>query len=130
MVQHDGAPAHFSTDVQSALDTAYPGRWIGRDGPINWLAHSSDLSCLNFFLWGHVKSLVYASPVDSDKALVERITVVAGDIWEMPWYLLMFDSPSAGGVRLAFLLVGALWSSFCDFAINSCVYHFLRVIIH
>ncbi|GFT84643.1 uncharacterized protein TNCV_4197041 [Trichonephila clavipes] len=24
--QHDGAPAHFSADVRSALDTAYPGR--------------------------------------------------------------------------------------------------------
>ncbi|GFV45112.1 uncharacterized protein TNCV_5016811 [Trichonephila clavipes] len=28
--QHDGAPAHFSAYVRSALDTAYPGLWIGR----------------------------------------------------------------------------------------------------
>ncbi|GFW43499.1 hypothetical protein TNCV_4768521 [Trichonephila clavipes] len=32
--QHDGAPAHFSADVRSALDTAYPGRWIGRAGTL------------------------------------------------------------------------------------------------
>ncbi|GFU58687.1 hypothetical protein TNCV_1278491 [Trichonephila clavipes] len=31
-----------------------------------------------------MKSLVYASIVDSDKALVARIAVVAGDIREMP----------------------------------------------
>ncbi|GFT97377.1 hypothetical protein TNCV_4838111 [Trichonephila clavipes] len=31
-----------------------------------------------------MKSLVYESPVDSDEALVPRIAVVAGDIWEIP----------------------------------------------
>ncbi|GFW23133.1 uncharacterized protein TNCV_3802331 [Trichonephila clavipes] len=82
--QHDGAPAHFSADVRSALDTAYPGRWIGRGGPVNWPAHSPDLSCLDFFLWGYMKSLVYVSPVDSNEALFARIAVVAGDIREMP----------------------------------------------
>ncbi|GFS75576.1 uncharacterized protein TNCV_3425211 [Trichonephila clavipes] len=73
-------PAHFSADVRSALDTAYPGRWIGRGGPINWPARSFDLSRLDFILWGNMNSLVYASPVDSDEALVARIAVIAGDI--------------------------------------------------
>ncbi|GFV70472.1 uncharacterized protein TNCV_4798911 [Trichonephila clavipes] len=82
-LQHDGAPAHFSADVRSALDTAYPGRWHGLGGLVNWPACSRDLSCLSFFLWGHMKSLVYASPVDSDEVLVARIAVVAGDIRKM-----------------------------------------------
>ncbi|GFT97008.1 uncharacterized protein TNCV_5107901 [Trichonephila clavipes] len=82
--QHDRAPAHFSADVRSALDTAYPGRWIRRGGPVNWPACSPNLSCLDFFLCGHKKSLVYAGPVDSDEALVARIAIVAGDIREMP----------------------------------------------
>ncbi|GFW50984.1 hypothetical protein TNCV_3592661 [Trichonephila clavipes] len=43
-----------------------------------------------------MKSLVYASP---DEVLVARITVVACDIREMPGYLLIFDSPSAGGEK-------------------------------
>ncbi|GFV09067.1 uncharacterized protein TNCV_2951491, partial [Trichonephila clavipes] len=81
--QHDGTPAHFSADVQSALDTAYSDQWIGRGGPINWPARSHDLSFLDFFPWGHMKSVVYLSPVDSVEALVARIPVVAGDIWEM-----------------------------------------------
>ncbi|GFS62717.1 uncharacterized protein TNCV_3201711 [Trichonephila clavipes] len=81
--QHDGAPAHFSANVRSALDTAYPGRWIGRGGQINWPARSPDLSCLDIFLWGHMKSIVYASRVDSNEALVARIAVVADEIQEM-----------------------------------------------
>ncbi|GFX69698.1 uncharacterized protein TNCV_1770661 [Trichonephila clavipes] len=82
--QHDRAPAHFSADVRRALDTAHPGRCIGRGGPVNWPARSPDLSCLDFFLWGHMKSLVYASNVNSDEALVARIAVVAGEIRDMP----------------------------------------------
>ncbi|GFV49740.1 uncharacterized protein TNCV_1793071 [Trichonephila clavipes] len=84
--KHDGALAHFSADVRSALDTAYPRRWIGWcvGGPVNWPARLPDLSCLDFFLWGHMKSLVYASPVDSNGALVARIAVVAGEIREIP----------------------------------------------
>ncbi|GFY31684.1 uncharacterized protein TNCV_4199951 [Trichonephila clavipes] len=85
--QHDGAPAHFSSDVGSALDTAYLGRRIGWGGPVNWPARSPDLFCLDFFLWDPVKSFVYASPVDSDEALVARIAVVAGEIREMPGVL-------------------------------------------
>ncbi|PRD18050.1 UNVERIFIED_CONTAM: hypothetical protein NCL1_62174 [Trichonephila clavipes] len=63
---------------------AFPGRWIGRGGPVNWPARSPDLSYLDFFLWGLMKSLTYASPVDSNEALVARIAVVAGEIREMP----------------------------------------------
>ncbi|GFT94638.1 hypothetical protein TNCV_1990651 [Trichonephila clavipes] len=44
-----------------------------------------------------MKSLIYASPVDFNKALVARIAIVAGDIREMPGCLLMFDSPFGGG---------------------------------
>ncbi|GFW83240.1 uncharacterized protein TNCV_2508801 [Trichonephila clavipes] len=82
--QRDGAPAIFSADWRSAFDTAYAGRrWIGRRGsPENWPARSPDLSCLDFFPWGHMKSLVYASPVDSDEPLVTRIAVVVGGIRE------------------------------------------------
>ncbi|GFV46602.1 uncharacterized protein TNCV_4121 [Trichonephila clavipes] len=80
--QYDGASAHFSADVRRALDTAYSGRWIGRGCPVSWSARSPDLSCLDFFLWGHIKSLVYSSPVDSNE--VARIAVAAGEIREMP----------------------------------------------
>ncbi|GFU13549.1 uncharacterized protein TNCV_938351 [Trichonephila clavipes] len=82
--QHDRTLAQFSADVRRALDTAYPGPWIGRGGPVNWPARSPDLSCLDFFLWVHMKSFIYTSLVDSNEALIAKITVVADEIREMP----------------------------------------------
>ncbi|KAJ4434371.1 hypothetical protein ANN_22931 [Periplaneta americana] len=59
---HDGAPAHFSRTARRYLDRRFPDRWIGRGGPIAWPPRSSDLNPLDFYLWGHLKSLVYSSP--------------------------------------------------------------------
>jgi hypothetical protein len=55
---HDGAPAHFSLISRRYLNRKFPGRWIGRGGPIAWPLRSSDLNPLDFFLWRHLKSLV------------------------------------------------------------------------
>jgi hypothetical protein len=48
--QHDGAPPHFSRNVQGILNRMYPNRWIGRDGPRHWPASESQSS--GFFLMG------------------------------------------------------------------------------
>jgi len=71
--QHDGAPAHFYREVRNYLDEAYPGRWIGRGGPIAWPPRSPDLTSLDFFLWGYLKNLVYATPVETVEQLQQRI---------------------------------------------------------
>ncbi|GBN22194.1 hypothetical protein AVEN_191441-1 [Araneus ventricosus] len=75
--QHDGAPPHFSLYVQSALDAKFPGQWIGRDGPTHCPARSTDLSYLDFFLWGHLKILVYESPIYFDEDLVGFLLLAA-----------------------------------------------------
>lgn len=63
--QQDGAPAHFSVEVRQFLDEEFPNRWIGRRGEIEWPARSPDLTPLDFFLWGHLKTKVYESkPLD------------------------------------------------------------------
>ena len=36
-------------------------RVISRNGPVEWPPLSCDLTPLDFFLWGHLKSLVYAN---------------------------------------------------------------------
>lgn len=82
--QHDGAPAHFSIDVRNYLNITFGARWIGRGGPIPWPPRSSDLSNLDYFLWGHLKHLVYETPVDSDEDLVARISVAAAGVRETP----------------------------------------------
>lgn len=56
--QQDGAPPHYSNHVRAALDTRFPGRWIGRSGPIAWPPRSPDLTPLDFFFWGHKKCCV------------------------------------------------------------------------
>lgn len=71
--QHDGAPPHYSIAVREHLHEAFPLRWIGRGGPVSWPARSPDLNPLDFFLWGYLKSLVYAIPVNSLEQLQQRI---------------------------------------------------------
>ena len=61
--QLDGAPPHWSLVVRERLDTAFPGRWIGRDGPVSWSARLPDLTQLDFFLWGYVKTQVFTDEV-------------------------------------------------------------------
>jgi hypothetical protein len=40
------------------------GRWIGRDGPMPWPPRSPDITPLDFFLWGYVKSSGFRTPVN------------------------------------------------------------------
>jgi hypothetical protein len=47
---------HIVTDGHVEEDTAWPPR-------------SPDLNPLDVYLWGHLKTLVYAAPVDNEEAL-------------------------------------------------------------
>ncbi|KAJ4442484.1 hypothetical protein ANN_04070 [Periplaneta americana] len=77
---HDGAPAHFSRTARRYLDRRFPDRWIGRGGPIAWRPRSPDLNPLDFYLWGHLKSLVYSSPVPDLESLRNRTVACSEDI--------------------------------------------------
>lgn len=59
ILQLDGAPAHFATNVRHYLDRKFDNKWIGRGGPVAWPPRSPDLTPMDFFLWGYVKSVVY-----------------------------------------------------------------------
>lgn len=81
--QQDGAPPHYAREVRDHLDTIFPQRWIGRRGHIEWPARSPDLTPLDFFLWGYVKSRVYITKPGNLVELVQRIsqemTAIPGD---------------------------------------------------
>jgi hypothetical protein len=64
---HDGAPAHFSRAVRDVYNYTNYYRWIGRGGPIAWTPCSPDLNPPDFKLWGHLKTLVYAAPVENKR---------------------------------------------------------------
>lgn len=71
--QQDGAPPHFALAVRQYLDRTFPERWIGRRGFIEWPARSPDMNPLDFFLWGHLKTVVYKTPPANLDVLRARI---------------------------------------------------------
>jgi hypothetical protein len=78
LLQLDGAPVHHAIAVQNLLNANFPRRWIGRNGPVLWPPRSPDLTPLDFFFWGHMKSQVYdlrPSP-ESREELLSRINAV------------------------------------------------------
>ncbi|KAJ8895721.1 hypothetical protein PR048_001058 [Dryococelus australis] len=52
-------------------------QWIGRGGPIAWPARSPDLTSVDYFLWGHMKGLIYQTSVESEKELLAPIIAAA-----------------------------------------------------
>lgn len=72
--QQDGAPAHTSRQCLNYLkETRFPGRVISKNGNVNWPPRSPDLNPLDYFLWGHVKSQVYKTPIANGDDLKEKI---------------------------------------------------------
>jgi nicotinamide mononucleotide adenylyltransferase len=71
------------------LDAKFPNRWIRRDGQIPWPPRSSDITHLDFFLWGYVKDKVYLTPVpdiDTSKARIrEALAAVTEEMLEKTW---------------------------------------------
>lgn len=78
----DGAPAHNAIIVREFLNNNYTNRWIGTYGPINWPPRSPDLNPLDFFLWGHLKTVVYADPPTNLQNLKEKITRACNELTE------------------------------------------------
>ncbi|GFV69906.1 transposable element Tc3 transposase [Trichonephila clavipes] len=58
--QQDGATCHTARATDDLLKDTFGDRLISRFGPVNWPPISCDLTPLDYFLWGYVKSLVYA----------------------------------------------------------------------
>ena len=81
---HDGAPAHNSHNVRNYLLRTFHGKLIANGGTVAWPARSPDLNPLDFFLWGHLKSQVYATPIDREEDLLTRIQDAANDIRNTP----------------------------------------------
>ncbi|GFV41272.1 putative transposable element [Trichonephila clavipes] len=64
--QQDGATCHTARATIELLKDTLGDRLISRFGPVNGPQRSCDLTPLDYFLWGYVKSLVY---VDKHKRL-------------------------------------------------------------
>jgi hypothetical protein len=60
---HDGAPPHFLRAVRLHLNKTFGEQWIGRGGAVNLPTRTRDLNPLDFWLWGHLKTLVCSAPI-------------------------------------------------------------------
>jgi hypothetical protein len=81
---HDDAAARFSRDVRDVLINIYHGRRIGRGGPTAWPPRSPDLNPLDLYLWEHLRTLVYAAPVDTEETPHQRIVDACQAIRNFP----------------------------------------------
>jgi hypothetical protein len=74
------APPHYTRHVREYLNESFPNRWLGRGGPVAWPPRSPDLTPLDYYLWGHMKTLVYETKVKSIAALRDHIFAAAEQI--------------------------------------------------
>ncbi|GFW75062.1 uncharacterized protein TNCV_447671 [Trichonephila clavipes] len=77
--QQDGATCHTARATIDLLKDTLGDRLISRFGPVNWPPRSCDLTPLDYFLWGYVKSLVYADKPQTLDHLEDNIRRVIAD---------------------------------------------------
>ncbi|GFU18845.1 uncharacterized protein TNCV_1085831 [Trichonephila clavipes] len=78
--QQDGATCPTARATIDLLKDTFGDRLISRFGPVNWPPRSCDLTPLDYFLWGYVKSLVYADKPQTLDPLEDNIRRVIADI--------------------------------------------------
>lgn len=71
--QQDGATCHTANETMNLLASKFRGRILSRNGDANWPPRSCDLTPLDYFLWGYVKSKVYANNPQTIHDLKENI---------------------------------------------------------
>ncbi|GFT89277.1 transposable element Tc3 transposase [Trichonephila clavipes] len=78
--QQYGATCHTARSTIDLLKDTFGDRLISRFGSVNWPPRSCDLTPLDYFLWGYVKSLVYADKPQTLENLEDNIRRVIADI--------------------------------------------------
>ncbi|GFY14435.1 transposable element Tc3 transposase [Trichonephila clavipes] len=78
--QQGGATYHTARATIDLLKDTFGDRLISRFGPVNWPPRSCDLTPLDYFVYGYVKSLVYADKQQTLDHLEDNIRRVIVDI--------------------------------------------------
>ncbi|KZC10810.1 hypothetical protein WN55_01822 [Dufourea novaeangliae] len=78
--QQDGGTSHIANATIDIRHERFQGMVISRGGDVNWPPRSCDLTRLHFFLWGFLKSQVYANKPQSTDALKVNITQAIAEI--------------------------------------------------
>ncbi|CAF1610644.1 unnamed protein product [Didymodactylos carnosus] len=61
---HDGAPAHYASNVRDWLAEKFPARWIGRRGALDSPDRAPNLTLADYFLWGYLKDIVFKRSIE------------------------------------------------------------------
>ena len=78
--QQDGATAHTARETIALLRNHFGEQIISHFGPVNWLPRSCDITPLDYFLWGYVKSKVFVDKPATIQDLEANITRVIRQI--------------------------------------------------
>ncbi|GFW26656.1 putative LOC100569746 [Trichonephila clavipes] len=78
--QQDGATCHTARATIDLLKDTFGDHLISHFVPVNWPPRSCDLTPLDYFIWGYVKSLVYADKPQTLDHLEDNIRRVIADI--------------------------------------------------
>jgi len=76
----DGAPPHTANLSLNWLQDHFGNRVISKKADHAWSPHSPDLNPLDYYLWGHLKSLVYTQRYENVAQLKEGIRAAARSV--------------------------------------------------
>lgn len=99
--------AHYGKELQHYLDV-FPRLWIVQGGPIVCPPRSPELSYLDFYFWGRLKSIIYATPSPDVWPLL-----INGSICLV--YFTAFINPYFTAVHREFSLKVAFLSNYCNY---------------
>lgn len=83
----DGATCHRTIPVRQRISQVFGQRVVALGHDVEWPARSPDLTPCDFFLWGHIKQKVFATPPDSVENLRERITNAVNNLRQNPEFI-------------------------------------------
>ncbi len=69
----DGAPSHRRIIVTERLEQPFGEQVVALNHAVEWPPRSPDLTLLDFFLWGYLKSKVYTTPLANLDDIETRI---------------------------------------------------------
>ncbi|CAK1590500.1 unnamed protein product [Parnassius mnemosyne] len=87
--QQDGATAHTSNVAMPVVRQLFPNKVISRRGDIPWPPRSPDLTPMDFFLWGYLKTKVYKTNPRTIDVLKENIQREMANITELTCHAVM-----------------------------------------
>jgi len=76
------APARNAIIFREYLNQTFGHKWMGKYGPIQWPPRSLDVTSLDYFLRGYLKTVVYANPPINLEDFKNKIIIACSEFTE------------------------------------------------